>query len=464
MIIVQYDDTKMAIDEIINFDDNMLCLLGAHDSLEEEDETSEVKFDSYTTDEVRNYLSEIGKVPLFTQEEEIECAKKVAMGDEKAKSELVTHNLRLVVSIAKRYLGRGLDFLDLIQEGNEGLMRAVEKFDYTKGFKFSTYATWWIRQSITRAIADQSRTVRIPVHLFEDVNKLMSIKNKFLMSNARNASMEEVTDRPVKDGDTTIIDFEGFKDGVAFEGGKGENYNLTLGSGSFIPGFEDQLVGKNVDEECEVNVTFPEDYQAEELAGKAAVFKCVIHEIKEKQIPELDEDFVDDAGFDSVDAYKADVKAKLEEKKTSEAKSAKEEAAIMAVVEKATMDIPEAMVETQVNRMINDFAQQLSMQGLSLEQYFMFTGMTKEQFAEQTRPRAEKSIQSRLVLEAVAAAEGFTASDEELEAELKEMADAYKMEVAQIKDLLPATEMDGLKKDICVKKAIDVIANNAVEK
>ncbi|MCQ2541226.1 MAG: trigger factor [Lachnospiraceae bacterium] len=281
-----------------------------------------------------------------------------------------------------------------------------------------------------------------------------------LEAQARQVSVE----RAAKDGDLVVLDFEGFVDGVAFEGGKGENYNLTLGSGSFIPGFEDQLVGKNVDEECEVNVTFPEDYQAEELAGKAAVFKCVIHEIKEKQIPELDEDFIDDAGFDSVDAYKADVKAKLEEKKTSEAKSAKEEAAIMAVVEKATMDIPEAMVETQVNRMINDFAQQLSMQGLSLEQYFMFTGMTKEQFAEQTRPRAEKSIQSRLVLEAVAAAEGFTASDEELEAELKEMADAYKMEVAQIKELLPATEMDGLKKDICVKKAIDVIANNAVEK
>ena len=281
-----------------------------------------------------------------------------------------------------------------------------------------------------------------------------------LEAQARQVSVE----RAAKDGDLVVLDFEGFVDGDAFEGGKGENYNLTLGSGSFIPGFEDQLVGKNVDEECEVNVTFPEDYQAEELAGKAAVFKCVIHEIKEKQIPELDEDFIDDAGFDSVDAYKADVKAKLEEKKTSEAKSAKEEAAIMAVVEKATMDIPEAMVETQVNRMINDFAQQLSMQGLSLEQYFMFTGMTKEQFAEQTRPRAEKSIQSRLVLEAVAAAEGFTASDEELEAELKEMADAYKMEVAQIKELLPATEMDGLKKDICVKKAIDVIANNAVEK
>ncbi len=281
-----------------------------------------------------------------------------------------------------------------------------------------------------------------------------------LEAQARQVSVE----RAAKDGDLVVLDFEGFVDGEAFEGGKGENYNLTLGSGSFIPGFEDQLVGKNVDEECEVNVTFPEDYQAEELAGKAAVFKCVIHEIKEKQIPELDEDFVDDAGFDSVDAYKADVKAKLEEKKTSEAKSAKEEAAIAAVVEKATMDIPEAMIETQVNRMINDFAQQLSMQGLSLEQYFMFTGMTKEQFAEQTRPRAEKSIQSRLVLEAVAAAEGFTASDEELEAELKEMADAYKMEVAQIKELLPATEMDGLKKDICVKKAIDVIANNAVEK
>jgi len=283
---------------------------------------------------------------------------------------------------------------------------------------------------------------------------------KALEEQARQVSVE----RAAQDGDLVVLDFEGFVDGEAFEGGKGENYNLTLGSGSFIPGFEDQLVGKSVDEECEVNVTFPEDYQAADLAGKAAVFKCVIHEIKEKQIPELDEDFVDDAGFDTVDEYKADVKAKLVEKKTSEAKSAKEEAAIMAVVEKATMDIPEAMVDTQVRRMMNDFAQQLAMQGLSLEQYFMFTGMTEAQFAEQTKPRAEKSIQSRLVLEAVAAAEGFTATDEELEAELKEMADSYQMEVEKIKELLPATEMDGLKKDICVKKAIEVIANNAVEK
>ncbi len=283
---------------------------------------------------------------------------------------------------------------------------------------------------------------------------------KALEEQSRQVSVE----RPAKDGDLVVLDFEGFVDGEAFEGGKGENYNLTLGSGSFIPGFEDQLVGKNVDEECEVNVTFPEDYQAEELAGKPAVFKCKIHEIKEKQIPELDEDFIDDAGFDTVDDYKADVKAKLVEKKTSEAKAAKEEAAIMAVVENATMDIPEAMIDTQVKRMMNDFGQQLAMQGLSLEQYYMFTGMTEETFAEQTKPRAEKSIQSRLVLEAVAAAEGFVASEEELENELKEMADTYKMEVEKIKELLPASEIDGLKKDIAVKKAIEVIASNAVEK
>ena len=277
-------------------------------------------------------------------------------------------------------------------------------------------------------------------------------------------SSQVAVDRPIADGDLAVIDFEGFIDGEAFEGGKGENHNLTIGSGAFIPGFEEQLIGKSAGDECEVNVSFPEDYHAEELAGKPAVFKCKIHEVKEKQIPELDDDFADDAGFDSVDEYKADIRKKLEEKKVEAAKDAKEGAVIDAIVEGATMDIPEAMIETNMRQMVDEFSQQLRMQGLSLEQYFMFTGMTKEAMMEQTRPRAEKRIKARLVLDAVAKAEGITASDEEVDNELKEMAENYKMEFEQIKNMIPERELKEMKLDIAIKKAIELVVDSAVEK
>ena len=273
-----------------------------------------------------------------------------------------------------------------------------------------------------------------------------------------------VEGRPVQDGDLTVIDFEGFVDGVAFEGGKGENYSLTIGSGSFIPGFEEQLIGKNVDEECEVNVTFPEEYHAADLAGKPAVFKCKIHEIKEKQVPALDADFADDAGFDSVEEYKEDVKKNLAEKKEKAAKDAKEDAVIDLIVANATMDVPDAMVETAQKQMIDEFAQQLSMQGLSLDQYFMFTGMTKEMMMEQTKPRAEKRLKARLVLEEIAKAEGIEASEEEYEAQLKEMADGYKMDMEKVRKMISAYDKKQMMKDLAIKKAIDFVVENAKEK
>ena len=278
------------------------------------------------------------------------------------------------------------------------------------------------------------------------------------------ARIVAVEGRPIQEGDTAVIDFEGFVDGEAFEGGKGENYSLEIGSHSFIAGFEEQLIGKNTGEECEVSVTFPEDYHAEELAGKPAVFKCKIHEVKEKQLPELDEEFADDAGFDSIEEYKEDLKKKLAEKKEKESKEQKEDAVIDAIIEDAEMDIPEPMIETQQRQLIDEFAQQLSMQGLSLEQYFMFTGMNRNMMMEQTKPRAEKKIKARLVLEAVADAEKMEVTEEEYEQELKDMAESYKMEIDKLKDVLMAEDEKMIKKDLKIKKAIDFVVANAKEK
>ncbi len=280
----------------------------------------------------------------------------------------------------------------------------------------------------------------------------------------RQARIVTVEGRAIKEGDTAVIDFEGFIDGEAFEGGKGENYSLEIGSNSFIAGFEEQLIGKNTGEECDVEVTFPEDYHAENLAGKPAVFKCKIHEVKEKQLPELDEEFADDAGFDSVEEYKEDVKKKLVEKREKESKEQKEDAVIDAIIEKAEMDIPEPMIETQQRQLIDEFAQQLSMQGLSLEQYFMFTGMNRDMMMEQTKPRAEKKIKARLVLEAVADAEKMEVSEEEYENELKDMAESYKMEIDKLKDILAEADEKMIKKDLKIKKAIDFVVSNAKEK
>ena len=280
-----------------------------------------------------------------------------------------------------------------------------------------------------------------------------------------NARTIEVTDRPVKDGDMTVLDFEGFVDGVAFDGGKGENYPLTIGSGAFIPGFEEQLVGAEIGKEVEVNVTFPEDYQAEELKGKAAVFKCTIKEIKEKELPALDDEFASEVSeFDTLEEYKKDVKETLTIEKEKAARDAKESAVIDAIIADSDMDIPEAMVTTQQKQMIDEFAQRMQMQGLSMEQYFQFTGATLDKMMEQVKPQAETRIKSRLVLEAVAAKEGIEATEEDYEEEIKTMAEVYQMEPDKIKEMLPEKSVKGIKEDIAVKKAAEFVVNNAKAK
>lgn len=295
----------------------------------------------------------------------------------------------------------------------------------------------------------------------EDIDKEIDRERE---SNARTITVE---DRPVKDGDTAVINFEGFVDGVSFEGGKGENYPLVIGSGSFIPGFEEQLIGKNTGDEVDVNVTFPEDYQADNLKGKAALFKVKINEIKEKELPELDDEFASEVSeFDTMDEYRADVKSKLAEKKEKEAKDKKEDAVIEAIIADSKMEIPDAMVDTQTKQMANDYASRLQQQGLSLEQYFMFTGLDMDKFLEQMRPGALKRIQTRLVLEAIVKAENFEVSDEDYEKELERMAESYNMELDKVKELIGDDE--GSKNMICedlkISKAIEFIVANAKEK
>lgn len=292
----------------------------------------------------------------------------------------------------------------------------------------------------------------------EEVNKEIDKERE---NNARTITVE---DRPVKDKDMTIIDFEGFVDGEAFEGGKGENYPLTIGSGAFIPGFEEQLIGAKIDEETEVKVTFPEDYHAEELKGKDAVFKVTVHEIKEKELPELDDEFASEVSeFDTLEEYKEDVKKKLSEKKEQEAKTKKEDAVIEAIINDSKMDIPDAMIDSQTRQMAQDYAGRLSQQGLTLEQYFQFTGMDMDKFLEQMRPGALKRIQSRLVMEAVADAEGLTVSDDDYDHELGRMAEMYQMEKDKLKDLVGDYEKEQITEDLKIQKAVDFVVDNAKE-
>lgn len=280
----------------------------------------------------------------------------------------------------------------------------------------------------------------------------------------KNARTVVVEDRAVQDGDEVVLDFEGFVDGVAFEGGKGENYPLTIGSGSFIPGFEEQLIGAEAEKEVEVNVTFPEEYHSEDLAGKAAVFKCTVHEIKAKELPELDDEFAAEVSeFDTLDAYKADIKAKIKEQKIADGNRKKEDQAVEKAVANATMEIPEAMIDTQVNQMAQDFAQRIQQQGLSMEQYFQFTGMTAESMMEELRPQAVKRIETRLVLEAIAKAENIEITDERIDEELAKMAEAYKMEVEKLKEFMGEAEKKQMKADMAVQEAVTFLVESAVE-
>lgn len=279
--------------------------------------------------------------------------------------------------------------------------------------------------------------------------------------NSRTISVE---DRAVEDGDIAVIDFEGFVDGVAFDGGKGTDYSLTIGSHSFIDTFEEQLIGKKLGEEVEVNVTFPEEYHAENLAGKPAMFKVKINEIKVKQLPEADDEFAKDVSeFETLEEYKADIKKSLLEKAEKEAATKKEDAVVEKAVAAATMEIPDALIDTQARQMAEEFAYRLQAQGLSLEQYFQFTGMDANKYLETLKPQALKRTETRLVLEAIVKAENITVSDEEFDAEVATMAKAYQMEVDKFKELISEKEKEQMTMDMAVQKAVTLITEAAIE-
>ena len=280
----------------------------------------------------------------------------------------------------------------------------------------------------------------------------------------KNSRTINVEDRGAQLQDVVTIDFEGSVDGVPFDGGQATEYPLTLGSNTFIPGFEDQLVGAKVGDDVDVKVTFPEEYQAKELAGKEAIFKCAVKKIEAKELPELDDDFAKDVSeFDTLAEYKEHVKTNLVERKENEAKRAKEDAAVDKAIENAQMDIPEAMLQTQCRQMLDDFSRRMQSQGLSMEQYFQFTGMTADKMMEDMKPQALKRIQTRLVLEKVAEVENIQPTEEEVNEEISKMAEAYKMEADKLKELLGERELEQMKKDMAVQKAVTVIADAAKE-
>ena len=281
----------------------------------------------------------------------------------------------------------------------------------------------------------------------------------------KNARTITVEGRPVQDKDEVVLDFEGFVDGEAFEGGKGENYPLTIGSGSFIPGFEEQLIGAEPEKEVEVKVTFPEDYHAEDLKGKEAVFKCTVHAIRAKELPEVDDEFASDVSekAETLDAYRAEVKAQIKERKENEGKAKKEDQAVEQAVANAEIDLPAPMVDLQAKQMADDFARRIMQQGMSVEQYFQFTGLNEEKMMEELKPQAEKRIRTRLVLEAIVAAENIEVSDERLDEELQKMADSYQMEVEKLKEFMGENEKKQMKEDIAVQDAVTLITEAAVE-
>ena len=335
----------------------------------------------------------------------------------------------------------------------------IDVVQIEKGKPFIFTATVALKPEVTLPEYKGIEVEKTPVEVHDEEIEAELLKEK--EANARTITVE---DRPVADKDIVTLDFEGFVDGEAFEGGKGENYDLTIGSGAFIPGFEEQLVGAKIGEDLDVNVTFPENYNAKELAGKAAVFKCRVNGIKVKELPEVDDEFAQEVSeFETLDEYKADIRERLLKDKEEDAKKIKEDLVIQKIIEGAKMDIPDAMVNFQAEQLMDDFAQRIQMQGMSLEQYFRFTGMTQEQYEEQMRPRALQNIQSRLVLEAVAKAENLEVTEADVDAEMQKMADQYKMEVEKVKEFFGESQIEEMKKDLAIQKAIDLVAGAAVE-
>ena len=334
----------------------------------------------------------------------------------------------------------------------------IEQIEKGKAFIFTAEVA--VKPEVTLGEYKGLEVAKTDVEVSEE--EVAAELEKERKNNARTVAVE---DRAVKMGDITTIDFEGFCDGVAFEGGKGENYPLTIGSGQFIPGFEDQLVGAELNKEVDVNVTFPEDYQAENLAGKPAVFKCTVKEIKEEILPELDDEFAAEVSeFDTLDEYKADVKKNLEEKKAKDAKNAKADAAVAAVVDDAEIEIPEPMLATEQRQMVDQFAQRIASQGMSMDMYMQYTGMTKELLLEQVKPQAEERIKSRLCLEAVAKAENLEATEEDFVKECETMAEVYQMEADKVKEMLGEEGKKSVMKDLVIQKAMDFVADNAKAK
>lgn len=329
-----------------------------------------------------------------------------------------------------------------------------------KGKSFIFTATVAVRPEVTLGTYKGLEIAKVDVEVTDE--DLEAEINKVREQNARIINVE---DRPVQDKDDTVIDFEGFIDGVPFEGGKGENYSLTIGSHSFIDTFEEQLIGRNIGEETEVNVTFPEKYHAAELAGKPATFKVTVKEIKCKELPELDDELVQDISeFETVDEYKADLKSTLEKKKAKDAEVKRENEAVEAAVANAEMEIPEAMIKAQALQMADGYDRNLRQQGINLEKYVKMMGMEMDKFIESIYPEAEKRIRNGLVLDAIAKAEDFTVTDEEVEEEIKNMASMYNMKEDELKDMMTDKETEQVKADIAVSKAVKLITAEAVEK
>lgn len=329
-----------------------------------------------------------------------------------------------------------------------------------KGKEFVFTATVAVKPEVTLGSYKGVQIEKAEVSVSEE-----EIADELNRVREQNARILTVDDRPAADGDEVVIDFDGYVDGTPFAGGKGEDYKLVLGSHSFIDTFEEQLVGKSIGEDVEVNVTFPAEYHAQELAGKPAVFKVKLKGITAKELPELDDEFaVDVSEFDTLAEYKEDIRKNLLEKKEKEAKYAKEDAVVDKIIEGSSMEIPDAMVDTQTRQMAEEYAQRLQMQGLNLEQYFKFTGMNANSFMENLKPQALKRIQCRLVLEAVVKAENIEVSDEELDKEYETMAQNYRMEKEKLTELINEKEREQIKMDIAVQKAVDLVRDAAEEK
>lgn len=336
----------------------------------------------------------------------------------------------------------------------------VDVTQLEKGKSFIFTAEVAVRPEVTLGKYKGVTVTKIDTSVTDE--EVMEALERERNNNARTITVE---DRAVAEGDTAVIDFEGFVDGKPFEGGKAENHSLEIGSHSFIDNFEDQLVGKNAGDEVEVNVTFPAEYHAAELAGKPALFKVKIHEIKAKELPELDDEFAQDVSeFDTLAEYKESVKKNLEKTKEDNAKRTKEDEAIGKIIEKSQMEIPDAMIDTQVQNMIQEFAQRMASQGLSLDQYMQFSGMTIDKLKEQVRPEAVTRIQSSLVLEQIAKDENIEITEEEIEAELQKMSEMYGMDVEKLKEYMGDAEKESMKRDLAVQKAVELIMDNIKER